>query len=131
MCASHSWWLARASSSSGASVANRSEVRPADVGVAHALVVPDQDVHRAGDVAGLGLVAGGGRLLGEQLGHGEDDALLGLEVVEHRLVGDAGRLGDAGQRDVLVGVLEEERGWPRGRCARGVAATASARAPMV
>ena len=69
---------------------------------------------------GCGLVPGGASSRRARISATADDhALLGLEVVEHGLVGDAGRRGDRRQRDVLERLREEQLHRARGRCARG------------
>jgi hypothetical protein len=81
--------------------------RPPEVRVPHALVVTDEHLDGARDVARLRLRSRIDRLLAEQLDDGEHDALLGVEVVEHGLVGHARPSGDAGERDVVVRLDEE------------------------
>ena len=80
---------------------------PAGVGVADPLVLGDQRGDGAVEVARRGPATVGG-LRADELRGRADDAFLALEVVEHRLVGDAGRLGDLRQGHVVVVVGEEQ-----------------------
>ena len=81
---------------------------PPEVRIAPPLVLADERVHRALRVARRARVARRDRLLREDAGRCDGDALLGFEVVQHRLVRDARGPGDPRERDVLVRQLEEK-----------------------
>ena len=57
---------------------------------------------------GPGLVPGGHGSPSRRISTTERNPLLGLEVVEHVLVGDAGRRRDGRQCDVVEGLREEQ-----------------------